>query len=167
MKFLSCVFALLLGLGCATSAAAQGMHICNKSGTTLWVAMARWGSAPFPGVEDSFCKEKGDCTKTQGWWMLDPDQCVTTYADDVSATDAQGEHVKYLYYAHDSSGGVWNGGAADKGFDEVHFCISQAAFAFDSKDSVECSDDVWKLFFFTSAGKEPDHTSYITTRAGG
>lgn len=64
-------------------------RVCNETGNKVSIAFG-------------YRAEKG--WQSEGWWVAEPDNCVTIYRGDLEA-----RRYYYLYAADDVSGGAWDG----------------------------------------------------------
>ncbi len=64
-------------------------RVCNETGNKVSVAFG-------------YRAEKG--WQSEGWWVAEPDNCVTIYRGDLEA-----RRYYYVYAADDVSGGAWDG----------------------------------------------------------
>lgn len=77
----------------AESPAAEGgegsLRVCNETANKVSIAFG-------------YRAEKG--WQSEGWWVAEPDNCVTVYRGDLEA-----RRYYYLYAADDVGGGAWDG----------------------------------------------------------
>jgi len=115
--------------------ARAGMHICNRTSTTVNVAMAT--------IEgDTFAR-------AWGWWRVAPGACTTPISGDLD------RDFDYFYYAHGSSGATWEG--------NVRFCIDPLnAFDFNDDQDSNCYSGVRRNFRGINYGGLSDYTVNLT-----
>lgn len=96
-----------------------GLHLCNKTSSTIWAAYA---IARCEGCNDpddwfggTFVQE------VSGWWQIAPGQCKTPIGY------ALNNGAEYFLYAHDSLGHVWRGNYQQN---SVMGCVSRNAFTY-------------------------------------
>lgn len=122
--------------------ASAGLHICNKTANSIWMAVAvLTGDCLFT-----------DCTATvRGWYRADPGNCATPIAGYLATDD----ETFYYIYAYDQNGTVWGG--------EAKYCVDpQYAFTYDDAQETACASGVRKGFRSIKTGRYTDYTFNLT-----
>jgi uncharacterized membrane protein len=135
-------FALAGALWLRPVPAAAALHICNKTGHVLHVAV---------GTLSGDCEDT-PCTKhSSGWWNIDPGSCKTPIG---GALDTGGDTF-YYYYAEDGQGGTWTG--------SYTFCVDpQYKFDYDDDANMQCGG-THRSFRLISNGSSSDFTVSLTS----
>lgn len=118
-------------------AAFGGLHFCNKTTKTVWVAAAH-------GSGDCDVEIACDSYRVWGWWTIEPATCKTIITGDISIYD------EYLYYAHDAGTGTWSGNDT--------FCVDPK-YKFDyNQGGTDCDPANERKFKLMNTGTYTDYT---------
>lgn len=131
--------------------ATAGLHFCNKTSTTIWVAVA--------GEEGDLLFSSSDWVK--GWWKMEPGECATPIGGnlprntiDVSTTD---DDFAYYYYANAANGSLWAGDG-----NKALFCVDPTnAFTY-GDTGAHAADCTTKSFRSLDTAGRPDYTLDLT-----
>ena len=127
----------------ATSGAAAGFKICNKSNERASVSIGY--------------KHEDFGWTSEGWWRVPIGNCVDIVRGDLNS--------RYYYiYATGHRGGTWSGGKTqDGGF----FCISKEKYTLRNRDyqkgnTIYCGKFETKKFRIVDTGESTDFTYNLT-----
>ena len=135
--FLVFAFVLLGALFFHPAPARAGMHFCNKTSSTVYLAMAT--------LDDIYDAH------VWGWWTIVPGACKTPIGADLDTSGG----LDYYYYAHDDAGDTWTG--------EDKFCVDTVnAFDFDDRQESDCATGAHRYFKYIHTYGDRDHTVDLT-----
>ena len=122
--------------------ALAGLHICNKTESKVYVAVAIMsGDCMF-----DWCNER-----VQGWWNIEAGDCKTPIGENL---DTSGD-TDYYFYAEDSGGTTWTG--------SLSLCVDpQNAFDYKDREEEQCTEGTHKNFQKIKTASYTDYTLSLT-----